>query len=253
MNVLNRLKLVGKTASHDRTDYWNYQVQIGNYYLENFVIPYNKGKKVLDVGCGEGGVLSAFERQGYACVGLEYNPDRVEYARKETAGKSPIISGDIQNFKSREKYDVVLILDVIEHLRDKTAALKNMKALLEPGGIIIVSFPPFRSPFGGHQQVMRSWMKYFLYVHLLPRNMYTWLLNHVEKQKVNMHLSNYETGLTTRTFEKLVHQTDLKIVKKELYFVRPRQALRFDLPIRKYKIKFFSEFFSSGATYVLIP
>lgn len=251
MNVFSRLKLVGRTASHNRSDYWNYQARIGQYYLENFVKPFSDGKKIMDVGCGEGGVLSVFENDGYSCTGMDYSADRVQFAQKETRGKSPIIQGDIQNFESGEKYNVVLILDVIEHLADKAAALDNMKKLLEPGGIIIVSFPPFRSPFGGHQQVMRSWMKYFVYVHLLPRWLYTWLLKHVEKQNVDMHLSNYDTGLTIKQFEDLVQQAELRIVKKDLYFVRPRQAFRFQLKIKKYKLNLLREFLSSGATYIL--
>jgi len=205
----------------------------------------------MDVGCGEGGVLSAFEQQGYSCTGLEYSADRMEYARNETVGNSRIILGDIQKYQSSEKYNVVLLLDVIEHLADKTTALRNMKELLEPGGIVIVSFPPFRSPFGGHQQVMQSKLKYFVFVHLLPKSLYGWLLRKVEKQNVEKHLSNYDTGLTIKQFEKLVQQADLKIVKKEMYLVRPRQAFRFHLKIRKYRLSLLQEFFSSGVVYIL--
>ncbi|MFZ5515970.1 MAG: class I SAM-dependent methyltransferase [Candidatus Zhuqueibacterota bacterium] len=253
MKLFDRLQRFGVTASDNRLDYWNYQVQIGRYYHEYFVSPYSDGKKILDVGCGEGGVLSVFENQGYACTGLEYSAERAQFARNETRGKSPIIHGDIQQFSSSEKFDVILILDVIEHVPDKEAALNNMIRLLAPGGIIVVSFPPFRSPFGGHQQVMRSWLKFAVYVHLLARPMYRWLLTYVEKQHIAMHLSNYDTGVTMKRFEALVQQAQLQILRKEMYLVRPRQAFRFHLKIRKYRLRFLREFLCSGIVYILKP
>lgn len=252
MNFLKvRLKAFGKTASHDRLAYHVYQVQIGNYYLQHFVKPHTKGKKVFDIGCGEGGVLIPFAKAGYECTGLEFSPDRVGYARKKDSSDIKFIQGNIEEFSYDEKFDVILMLDVIEHLDNKLAALENIKRLLLPAGIVIISFPSFRSAFGGHQQVMRSFLKYIPYFHLLPDSIYRWLLEKVEVQNVESHFRNYKTGITIKEFERLIHQVGFKIIEKIAYLVRPRQAFRFGLKIKENRIKFFKEYLTTGVDYIL--
>jgi len=251
MNFLARLQRFGKAASHDRWAYHEYQIQIGNYYLEQFVKPYANGKKVLDIGCAEGGVLIAFEKQGYDCTGLEYSLKRIEYAREKSSSKINFINGDIEQFSYGDKFDVILLLDVIEHLNKKLQALENIKRLVLPGGIVIVSFPPFRSPYGGHQQIMRSFLKFIPYIHLLPVSIYRWLVETVERVNVDYHFRNYETGITIRQFEQLINQAGFKLIKKISYFVRPRQAFRFDIKIKENRISLFQEYLTTGVVYIL--
>lgn len=251
MNFLTRLKRFGKAASHDRLTYFEYQIEIGNYYLQNFVKPFSKGNKIFDIGCAEGGVLTPFERAGYDCTGLEYSPDRFEYAREKGSSNIRFINENIEEFSGDEKFDIILMLDVIEHLNKKLRALENIKRILSPEGISVISFPPFRSPFGGHQQVMKSFLKYIPYVHLLPESIYRWLLENVERKNVESHFRNYKTGITIRQFEQLVHQAGFKIIKKITYFVRPRQAFRFGLNIKRIRIEFLQEYLTTGVVYIL--
>ena len=251
MNFFTRLKRFGKAASHDRLAYHEYQIQIGNYYLQHFVKPYTKGKKILDVGCGEGGVLTAFEKAGYNCTGLEYSPARVEYAREKGSSNIKFIQGNIEEFSGDEKFDVIMMLDVIEHLDRKLQTLKNIKKISSSEGIVIISFPPFRSPFGGHQQVMKSFLKYVPYIHLVPETIYSWLLKKVERQNFESHFRNYKTGITIKEFENLIHQVDFKIIKRIDYFVRPRQAFRFGLTIKQNRIKVLKEYLTTGVVFIL--
>ncbi len=246
-----RLKRFGKAASHDRLAYHEYQIQIGDYYLQHFVKPYTKGKKILDIGCAEGGVLTAFERAGYKCTGLEYSSYRVDYAKEKGSPNIKFIQGNIEEFSYNEKFDVILMLDVIEHLNQKLRALENIKKMLLREGIVIISFPSFRSPFGGHQQVMKSMLRYIPYIHLTPESIYRWLLEKVERQNFESHFQNYKTGITIREFEKLIHQVGFKIIKRINYFVRPRQAFRFGLKIRQNRIKFLKEYLTTGIVYIL--
>lgn len=251
MSFFTRLKRFGITASHDRPGYQEYQMQIGRYYLNHLVKPHCNGKKIIDIGCGEGGVLAAFEREGYQCTGIESSETRVEFARANSKATIRFLHGDIQDFSSEETYDIVLMLDVIEHLRDKLAALKNLKAMKSEGGIIVIAFPPFRSPFGGHQQVMRSFLKYVPYVHLLPTALYRRAVEKIERNNVAAHLHNYETGITMQQFESLADQTGLEIIQKLSYFVRPRQALRFNIKIRPFRLGVLAEYLSTGVIYIL--
>ncbi len=251
MKIFPRLKRYGKTAGHDRPAYRDYQIEIGNYYLTNYVRLFAKGNKILDIGCAEGGVLEAFEKYGFDCTGLEYSEHRIEYAKEASSKKIKFIQGDIERKKLESQFDVVLMLDVIEHLGKKREALENIKQSLFPDGVCIVSFPPFRSAFGGHQQVMSSFLQFIPFLHLLPEKTYLWLLEHIEKKNVASFFRNYKTGITISQFEKLISQLGFHIKKKIFHFVRPRQAFRFGIKIRKNKLMIFREYFSSGAIYIL--
>jgi len=251
MSFGQKFKRFGKAANHDRLAYHEYQVKIGDYYLQHFVKPYAKGKKILDIGCAEGGVLTAFEREGYDCTGLEYNSNRIQFAEEKSSSNIKFIEGNIEKFASDEKFDVILILDVIEHLNRKLQALENIKQMLGSEGILVISFPPFRSAFGGHQQAMKSYLKYIPYIHLFQETVYKGLLEKIERINIDVHLRNYKTGITIRQFEKLIRQVGFSIIEKSFYFVRPRQAFRFGISMRRNRIKLFKEFLASGATYIL--
>ncbi len=251
MNFFTRFNRFGKTASDDRRAYHSYQIQIGEYYLQHFVRPYAKGKKILDIGCGEGGVLTPFEKAGYNCTGLEYSTDRVKYAREKDSSNIKFIEGNVEEFSSDDQYDVILMLDVIEHVNRKLLALENIKRLLLAEGIVVISFPPFRSPFGGHQQMMKSFLKYIPYIHLLPEVIYKQVLKKIEQGNVESRLRDYKTGITMREFEKLINQTGFKRIQKITYLIRPRQAFRFGLKIKPYRIKFLREYLTTGVDYIL--
>jgi len=59
------------------------QVTVGHilpYIQQNWVFP--QGMQVLEIGCGEAGVLKAFTDLGYHCTGIELDENRLEYARE---------------------------------------------------------------------------------------------------------------------------------------------------------------------------
>ncbi len=251
MKLFALLQHFGKTAGFNRLAYQKYQKAIGEYYFEFYVAPFAQGKNILDVGCAEGGVLEAFAEHDFVCTGLEYQQQRLEFARQTGSKQIEFILGNIEEIKFTQQFDVILMLDVIEHLVHKRHALENIKQALSPEGICVISFPPFTSAFGGHQQVMSSILKFFPFVHLLPENSYRWLLQHLEKKNIEAHLNNYRTGITIRQFEELVAEIGFDIRKKIFHFIRPRQALRFGIKIRQNNFKFLRDFLSTGAIYIL--
>lgn len=252
MRFLSRLGRFGKTATDNRAAYRDYQIQIGHYYREHFVEPLKDVKTLLDVGCAEGGILEAFSSYGYQCTGLEFSSDRIEFAVQNSPASIQFVAGNIESVRLDQSFDVILMLDVIEHVADKQSALRNLKKLIHKNGHVIISFPPFRSAFGGHQQVMRSFLQFVPFLHLLPEKIYLWLLEHVEKKNVESHFRNYQTGITLQAFEKLVQQTGFSIKNKIYYFVRPRQAFRFGIKIRKLNFPYLKEYLCSGAVYILV-
>jgi len=238
-------------ASYDRDKYWNYQKAIGQYYLEHLLKDFNHEKTVLDIGCGEGGVLSAFLANGYRCTGLEISEARVQFARQRNLDSINFIKGNIEEFNCDQKFGLILFSDVIEHVEHKEKAMIAIKSCLQKDGILFITFPPYHSAFGGHQQTLRSFLRYLPYWHLLPRKIFSGLLQIFEKDYLESRLEIYDRGLTIRQFETILKQTGFQVLKRLDYLVRPRQSLRFGIPVRENRFPFFKEFFTTGVTYLI--
>jgi SAM-dependent methyltransferase len=100
------------------------------------------GARVLDVGCATGYLAEHLSRRGCAVVGLE--ADSAAAAAAE-AHCERVIVGDVESVDTRGELprgnDVVLLGDVLEHLRDPAAVLSAMRELLGPAGAVVASIP----------------------------------------------------------------------------------------------------------------
>jgi 2-polyprenyl-3-methyl-5-hydroxy-6-metoxy-1,4-benzoquinol methylase len=97
------------------------------------------GARLLDVGSGAGAFLQRAVEAGFRATGLELNPALAERARRTGA---EIIVGDIESGGvSGRRFDVITLLDLIEHLLDPVAALRRCHELLAPGGRIVLYTP----------------------------------------------------------------------------------------------------------------
>ncbi|QTA87905.1 class I SAM-dependent methyltransferase [Desulfonema magnum] len=95
---------------------------------------------IFDVGCGFSQALIYFKNQGYEVAGMEIAEEAVEYAKKEDIN---VIQGGIDDIdKVGAKYDVVLMLDVLEHLPGPADALKAIREkILNPSGMLVIDVP----------------------------------------------------------------------------------------------------------------
>lgn len=96
--------------------------------------------EVFDIGCGTGGVISYLRRRGVRAYGIE--PDK-QCAKvvNDAYGAGTVVVGNIEDLTVSRQYRVVLLLDVLEHLRDIEVVMQKAVALLEPGGILVVVSP----------------------------------------------------------------------------------------------------------------
>jgi 2-polyprenyl-3-methyl-5-hydroxy-6-metoxy-1,4-benzoquinol methylase len=102
--------------------------------LENLV----EGRALLDVGCATGFFLEAARSRGWTVRGLEVSSYAAEYARREL--HLDVVSGSIESFADdSSKFDVVTLWDTIEHLGQPDLALSNIRRLLHPQGVLVLS------------------------------------------------------------------------------------------------------------------
>lgn len=107
------------------------------------LIPQNAGR-ILDVGCATGDLTSGFKDRGAEVVGLERCEQSYHEAKKKL---SKVFLADIENFNipyPEEYFDCILYADVLEHLVDPLAILKEHKQYLKEDGFIIASIPNVR-------------------------------------------------------------------------------------------------------------
>ena len=104
-------------------------------------------EKLLDIGCGAGRTSSRLKELGLVryAVGMEVDPVAAAEAKNHL---DHVIVADLNRDSFpvlQEKFDLVLCLDVLEHLLDPWSALKEIHKNIQPGGSIIVSLPNVRN------------------------------------------------------------------------------------------------------------
>ena len=211
-------------------------------YVES-IIPVGQGTRVLEIGCGEGGNLIPFIENGCEVVGIDIIEKQIENAKKLIEEASPganptLICKDIYkvDISKLGRFDLIIMRDVIEHIHDQDKFLGFVKSLLKPAGKIFFGFPPWRMPFGGHQQICKSKLLSKLpYFHLLPFPIYRFMLKSFGEstKTVDSLLEIKETGIGINRFEKLIKKHGYQFDKKNLFFINPNYEIKFGLKPRK--------------------
>jgi len=98
--------------------------------------------KLLDIGCNEGRGMVLYARGGYTPEGLEVNEEAAAVARSKGF---TVAVGPIEELQPRDKYDVAVLTNVVEHSLDPKTMLSHIHRVLKPGGQLWVSCPNRRS------------------------------------------------------------------------------------------------------------
>jgi len=106
------------------------------------IIPhYIKNGKILDIGCSYGWYLYQLKNKGWNVKGIELNKEAVEFAVKKL--KLDVGNLSIENFQSSEQFDIIFLLNVLEHLKSPRDAFEKIESLLKPGGKLYISIPDY--------------------------------------------------------------------------------------------------------------
>ena len=228
----------------DRRRYFNEQAITTREYVLPFieeVKKLDKGDRILEVGCGEGGNLIPFIERGMEVTGVDINTRQLERAKEYLTESGHddvnIINQDIYKTSSDElgHFDVIFLRDVIEHIPNQERFMIYIKSFLTEDGVIFFGFPPWQMPFGGHQQVLNEWIAQVPYVHLLPRKLYVKMLelSGVSERGIETRLEIVDTGISLERFERCVSQAELSIRRKTHFLTNPNYKTKFKLPIIK--------------------
>ena len=112
--------------------------------------------RILDVGCGAGLFFDALEQFGRV-EGVESDPIPVAQSGK---WRSRIHMGELETFKSDKAFDVILALDVVEHIRTPAVMLRNAARLLAPHGHMVITTPAFNWLWTSHDRLNHHVKRY---------------------------------------------------------------------------------------------
>lgn len=140
---------------------WSYQ------YFNEYVLKHlgaNKDISVLEIGCGYGRYTKAMMDSGFTNVkGIDISREQIQYAREKLGIKNVELADALEYLTSEKKYDVILLMDVLEHLELQYAItlLSKIYASLKGGGKLIIHVPnglaPLTPPFHGDVTHVRSY------------------------------------------------------------------------------------------------
>lgn len=111
---------------------------IFQYIKENNLLP-ERGKLIVEVGCGAGGVLKVFKDAGYHVMGVDLGAEYVEYGRKQHG--LDLFVGTFADMVLDSAPDCVIYADVLEHILDPNSELALLKTKIHAKTLVFISMP----------------------------------------------------------------------------------------------------------------
>ncbi|MEO5331898.1 MAG: class I SAM-dependent methyltransferase [Magnetococcus sp. YQC-5] len=115
---------------------------------------------LLEIGCGTGGNLRFFAPFCARVTGTDTSPLAIELARKKT--KAELILGDFRDLLAHRshEFDVILLLDVLEHIEDDASFLNDLVRLMAPGARLVVTVPTHAFLWSDHDVALGHQRRY---------------------------------------------------------------------------------------------
>jgi SAM-dependent methyltransferase len=114
--------------------------------------------RILDAGCGSGRNMLELARHGVV-TGVELSETSVELARARDAGE--VLAGSVLEMPfGADSFDLAVSLDVIEHLEDDLAALRELRRIVAPGGALLITVPAYPWLWSGHDEINHHHRRY---------------------------------------------------------------------------------------------
>jgi len=106
----------------------------------------NRSLRILDVGCGPGGVMQEVLKRGYNVVGVDISEEMLKEAReiskKYKHGGITCIYGDMEYLPFTKKtFDVVLCVGVLQYLQSDRKSISEISRVVKTGGLVIITLP----------------------------------------------------------------------------------------------------------------
>lgn len=123
---------------HQEKTYWWHVAK------RKLVCAFIQGKKVLDVGCGTGAMLSELKSKGFTTFGIDGSAEALKFCRQRGLTSLQKVDFEKPLPFGAGVFDTVLCLDVLEHVESDDKLLANIQKILHPGGRLILTVPAYQ-------------------------------------------------------------------------------------------------------------
>jgi len=247
--------------------YWGYMYDLGKTYIVPYLKELNifkNGDKVAEIGSAEGGVLHSFLDDGSTeALGTDIAESRLKDGERvaKIIGYNvnyeyhDIVNEEIKP-EWKDKYNLVILRDVIEHLDYPSKAIGNIKKIIAPGGFLFITFPPYNSAYGGHQHTLAgNFITKLPFIHLLPKSIFFKLIKSGRPQDIEEVTRLKDIKFNPEKMEKMAKDNGYEIAVREFYIIRPVYKMKFGLNPLKLPFgknnKILRNYFSLEALYIL--
>jgi SAM-dependent methyltransferase len=119
------------------------------------------GRRVLEVGAGLGAMTSRYQ-QGREVVANDVSPSCVQALRERFAGylNVRVEDRDLRTMELDDRFDSVLMVNVLEHIADDVGALQGLSRLLVPGGNVVIYVPALNGLYGPLDKKVGHYRRY---------------------------------------------------------------------------------------------
>jgi len=151
-------QLYRKFFEIERTHWWFTARQkiVLDVILQNVALP--SGAKVLDVGCGTGAILALFSKN-FEAYGTDTSELAIDFCHKR--GLTNAYCCTLDTFPRPElRFDLVTLLDVIEHIDDDSGILQQTNGLTKTDGHILVTVPAYQFLWSRHDDLNHHKRRY---------------------------------------------------------------------------------------------
>lgn len=132
-------------------DYDRYKKKNWYYYrivkqICRDLIEQPEDKSILEIGCGTGDIIHSLNpKRG---LGIDISPKMVDIAKEKygSTGTLEFVVGDAETFKVSEEFDVVLLVDVVEHIPNVEGAIQNIRKLRGVKKVVVLYGNPLWNP-----------------------------------------------------------------------------------------------------------
>jgi SAM-dependent methyltransferase len=120
-----------------------------------------KPARVLDAGCGSGGLIRALQKYApqWSITGIDFSPIACAYARETTLAE--IVEGSITELPfDSETFDILTCADVISQVKDGSLALKEFARVLRPNGVLVINVAAYQWMWSYHDDTCETRHRY---------------------------------------------------------------------------------------------
>ena len=120
----------------------------------------SQNAQILEVGCGTGGNLAMLAEFGDVYA-VELNKEAAKFAEEKKVAKSVIQAKLPQEVPYKDKkFDLIVFLDVVEHIEEDKETLKAINGILSDNGVLLITVPAFQFLWSEHDVALHHKRRY---------------------------------------------------------------------------------------------